>query len=472
MAFSWANLPGKPFVTVSPVGGALPNNGADFGPNTAGTTTNGIQEAIASLPGSGGVVYCLAGSYNLTTSLYNTGSFQVVMFAAGAILNFSATGTYETTDLNGPSDILVGTRRTPTEVNYHDCYWYGSGTQINASGIQNEQILAAQHAGTNTPSTSPPGYNLVVNGFTISNIGNISFFIGANNYTSGVTYPHQIRTIRFSRIAGTWAPGRGPYHCGGGSGFAVQGSARQVVVEDALLDTSALSFPPDSHCVIPYIHDVSNCFIRSNAGDATQIVIRRGFFINGGRGSSFELQGNDSGVNGTQPRDAHRLSIEGCVFDSGSSSVSQGGSGGGYIDDYDTNAGNKGYIKEVVFRRTKLVNVKANYKPRATGIFGELSFRDGTLMPGAFSTSISPTLFNYRVPGDPGQALTPTPTPYTYQNLNGLRVTVLVSGGAVTSLAINGTPVGVIGGAFLLDHGDSVTIGYTSVPAVALLSVT
>lgn len=49
-----------PFVTVSSKGVAnslstVPNNGADFGPDTPGTTTYGINEAIASLPRTNGV---------------------------------------------------------------------------------------------------------------------------------------------------------------------------------------------------------------------------------------------------------------------------------------------------------------------------------------------------------------------------------------------------------------------------------
>ena len=49
----WRTLKGKPYVIVSPVGSAngFPaNNGADFGPDTPGTTTNGIAEAVNALP--------------------------------------------------------------------------------------------------------------------------------------------------------------------------------------------------------------------------------------------------------------------------------------------------------------------------------------------------------------------------------------------------------------------------------------
>jgi hypothetical protein len=141
MSGNWASLLGKPFVTVSPTGGGTPpNNGADYGPDTllnnvgpGKTVTSGIQEAIMALASSGGTVYCLAGSFVISASLFNTGNYQVVQFSAGAILEFQATGTYVTSDLNGPSDVLVGTQRSPSELNFHDCYWIGDGTQIVAT---------------------------------------------------------------------------------------------------------------------------------------------------------------------------------------------------------------------------------------------------------------------------------------------------------------------------------------------------
>ena len=49
----WRTLKGKPYFTVSPVGstqGFPANNGADFGPDTPGTTTSGIKEAINASP--------------------------------------------------------------------------------------------------------------------------------------------------------------------------------------------------------------------------------------------------------------------------------------------------------------------------------------------------------------------------------------------------------------------------------------
>jgi hypothetical protein len=474
-------------VTVSPTGGGTPpNNGADFGPDTllhnvgpGKTVTNGIMEAIMSTSGLENETYCLGGSYSIAASLYNNHSGQVVRFSAGAILTFSPTGAYETIDLDGPCDILVGTQRTPNEQNYHDCYWLGNGAQIIGSGLSGstpEQVFGAQHVAA---SVYAVGYKLVVEGFTISNIGNISFLIGADNYATGVTYTQQVRQVRFSRISATWYAGLD--YTAGASGFLVSGSARQVLIEDCLLNANGIDGSP--------LPDLSNCFIRANAGDTTQVVVRRSLFIQpaasgsctDNRGSCWELQGNDSAMPGNiGPNNCHGISIEGCVFDSGRSSAAAGGCGGGYIDDYDSNGSEEGYITNVVFRRTHLVSVFSGYRAHSTGTLGELSFKDGSPLGAWFPQQVPPPYVGntlpYRIPGDGGASLNPLPStgPYSYKNLNGFKVTFVVNSGGVTTITINGSNVGLLTGAFQLAHGDTLELVYgaSNPPNAYVLSIT
>jgi len=68
----WSALAGKPYVTVSPIGttsggATITNNGADFGPDTPGTVTCGINEAVNS---GAQVVYLLAGEFNCSGTIY------------------------------------------------------------------------------------------------------------------------------------------------------------------------------------------------------------------------------------------------------------------------------------------------------------------------------------------------------------------------------------------------------------------
>ena len=92
----WAGLDnGKPCVTVSPVGAASSgqfawNNGADFGPDTPGSSTSGIQEALnlaSETYGQPPTVVLLPGIYNLSTqvSLVNT---VIPIRGYGAVLNW------------------------------------------------------------------------------------------------------------------------------------------------------------------------------------------------------------------------------------------------------------------------------------------------------------------------------------------------------------------------------------------------
>ncbi|MEM3860013.1 MAG: hypothetical protein QW478_11540, partial [Candidatus Micrarchaeaceae archaeon] len=67
----WKILKGKPYVTVSAKGisnglSNIPNDGADFGPDTPGTMTSGIQEAVNYIfAQGGGKIQLLSGIFNL-----------------------------------------------------------------------------------------------------------------------------------------------------------------------------------------------------------------------------------------------------------------------------------------------------------------------------------------------------------------------------------------------------------------------
>ncbi len=99
----WGNIRGKPYITVSAKGisnglSDIENDGADFGPDTPGTQTSGIQEAINYLPqstndysGSGG------GKIVLRSGLYQIAS-QIVIpanYAYYLILEGEGMGTTE-----------------------------------------------------------------------------------------------------------------------------------------------------------------------------------------------------------------------------------------------------------------------------------------------------------------------------------------------------------------------------------------
>ena len=69
-------------VTVSPKGIAnglatSSNNGAQFGPDTPGTTTSGIQEALTSIAGTGGKILLLNGAFTISSAISITTDYSI-----------------------------------------------------------------------------------------------------------------------------------------------------------------------------------------------------------------------------------------------------------------------------------------------------------------------------------------------------------------------------------------------------------
>ena len=69
-------------VTISPKGIAnglatSSNNGAQFGPDTPGTTTSGIQEALTSIAGTGGKILLLNGAFTISSAISITTDYSI-----------------------------------------------------------------------------------------------------------------------------------------------------------------------------------------------------------------------------------------------------------------------------------------------------------------------------------------------------------------------------------------------------------
>lgn len=90
----WSGLWAKPGVTVSSIGlsttpaAPIANNGADFGPDTPGTTTSGINEAVNSGARS---VYLLPGEFNTSSSVYLPSNYGISLVGNLSNQNFFTT---------------------------------------------------------------------------------------------------------------------------------------------------------------------------------------------------------------------------------------------------------------------------------------------------------------------------------------------------------------------------------------------
>ncbi len=456
----WSGLAGKPFITVSAIGltsspaSTIANNGADYGPDTPSTATSGIQEAINSLPSSGGTVFCIGGAYSISAALYNTGNSQTIIFAPGTTVTF-ATGTLPlTTGAGAPVLIMIGALNNTSShypsgsTNFSHCKWSGYGaTIIIPSGYQyynsHVNVFGLIQAGHYEGSSIVPMEDLVVEGFSIQNVPSVAVYIGCENYDSSMGYANQLASVRVTDISATWSANSILAF-----GIIVQGGVRAVLIEDCIMDTSSVASGQMA----------SNCLIRANSGYAEQVRVSRCTFINNTQGNSVEIQANNSSIATTLRRDLQEVLLEDCIFDSGSSTVQGSGSGGAYIDD--NNGGTTlGLLYNIEFRRCQFVNSGVTYLATTsmTGPFpGYVRFTDGSL-PGSASGS-----FPNRAPGDGGWSLATVPNGTAYENPYAFDVRLLISGGSVSSIEVNGVVTGLLSGVFVLRVADAITIAYTS----------
>ena len=185
-----ATLKGAPYVTVSPVGLAqgLPrNNNANYGPDTPGTTTCGIQEAINANVG-GGIIELLRGIFVCTSPLsipslsaitikgpvaggwqanaYPYSQYQLSNDPGGAVIDLTAlsSGTAFTAQLNTANGGIAGSK-----VNLSDFLIKVTPgvTAMDLGGVWYGVIRNVQNTTTNV-STNP---GLSATGFLFSNSG-------------------------------------------------------------------------------------------------------------------------------------------------------------------------------------------------------------------------------------------------------------------------------------------------------------
>lgn len=152
-ATTWNALTnGKPMVAVSPVGtadGYAFNNGADYGPDTPGTSTCGVQEAVNALPSGGGTVRLLVGLFYVTN--------QITVQSSGVRLEGSGSplGGYGSPTNNGSAivdsrttasgDLILVQAPTPTTQNTTITGVEIEGIAIVADTISQGSTAAAIH---------------------------------------------------------------------------------------------------------------------------------------------------------------------------------------------------------------------------------------------------------------------------------------------------------------------------------------
>ena len=154
---AWSSIYGKTSYTVSAIGLSTPgvtiaNDGCDFGPDSVGTTTTGLQEA----ENTGLSYYVQSGTFQITTSLIVSNSNKSVWLDPGAVINVASGVTFPS--LDGISGSTIWTQM----VIFGNCSnvdWYGGTLQNQNSSNSSISgfVFAGNTSGINLYSPNITG---------------------------------------------------------------------------------------------------------------------------------------------------------------------------------------------------------------------------------------------------------------------------------------------------------------------------
>jgi hypothetical protein len=399
-----------------------------------------------------------AAEYSLTQALHNTGNQQVVWFEPDVyLLNAISQGSSG----DGASIIFAfsnatyksgGPQGAPTAA-YSNCYWYGNGLTLDGANIGTNYAIQVDVTGPLNGGTAV-AFDCELGGFNLINIAGGALLCATyNGHGSQPTDLQSNHNIRFFQITAKFSASTVQNNSGIPVGI---NSCNRIVLEDLDIDCSAY----------PSV-DYSNPFVWSAQGTCHDIIFRRCHFKgNGVSGQVPELQG--SAVSGGQPNSSvtSKILMEDCIFDSGASSVVLAGSGGGFLDD-NNGSGNSAVITDVEFLRCSWINCGVTYQNNgATSFFGYVRFRDCRNMPGAFSGSLVGRGPTTNSPVTITVGASPFSYPPSPSAADPFDVEIIVQGGTVTEIDINGVKTGVTAGSFRIRPVDQLTVKYTSVPTM------
>lgn len=440
-------LSGKPYITVSPISGSKPNNGADYGPDTSGTTTSGIQEAIESIYTTGGTIYLLPGTFICSTPI------------AAVFPQLSGQSGY-TASLN-----MIGSGALP-QGGIGSTHTYSSsqmGSIIQYTGTESSPILGI---GFDVGSSSgAQGALCYLSNFHVNGNGNESGGIVIVN-SDGVS-----ERISTANISGSFC-----FRWVGGGG---EHDMYRCFIQSAGNETSNFD------CIHITGQDKFSTY---TIGSTTLTVYGRP------EGAIYDTRYNanisaptGSNLNGIHIDDANNFgfyNVHGTGEDVGL-----------YIDSPNSWSGNPHsmYIYGSSMSLTTDAYIEADGTNTYTIISGGNSFNSGLItgnapilyLGGGVTSSglsilglaglggISAVGYN-KLAGEGGGS-SPTSvsvgsSPFTYTNNTGYDIQVHIASGTVSSITLNGTTVfSGTGHTVILRPSDSIVITYTSAPTVVYI---
>ncbi len=145
------------------------------------------------------------------------------------------------------------------------------------------------------------------------------------------------------------------------------------------------------------------------------------------------------------------------IFDEGTLSITLNSDGGGIsinstVGNVTVNASSGGNI-----------NLQSD-----GGVYANVSNSGAANFPQSVTTG---TLQTTTAAGSSPDSITPSGSPFAYTNSDGYTEMVTVAGGTVSSIAYNGTAIGLILGNFVLKNGDTLTVTYAVAPTMKKWSI-
>jgi len=414
--YPWvANFKSLPFVLIS----NNPNDNPDY---------SDLQTAMNEV-GSGIFYVRNTGTPYTFNTVYNTTDNQIVIFEAGTQINTSSTTVA----------FVVAYTSSGTPLN--NIFWYGNGAILTLPANSRAYGIWI-YPPTGTPKTAPR--NIVVDGFIIngnSSTNNLIFISNNQSYTSATPYSLQISNFVIRNMY---------LYNNHFSTFNLYGSATNGLIENVLIDNSS----------VPAGNDYSALIIHSPQGTVNYLTFQNVMVKgNGSSGQVLEVQGN---VNSSAVVVTSHIRFIDCIFDTGASSPVAAGSGGPYLNDNNGTA-NSAYITNIDFINCQWINAIISYQSTTTH-FGYIRFI------GSQPQGFSGTLLGRSI-GSNNTSISVGASPFTYTNSYDFPIIVTVSGGAVTSIALDGVTTGAVAGAFLLLPNHTLQVTYTTAPTMTAISV-
>lgn len=425
----------------------------DYGPFTSGTSTSGFQEA---LDNGSGVYYVRAGTYTINEGVAPTADYTVVIFESGVTINSTLPSATVLFNFSSVSTITDTTHNTnPSATPFIFIAYRGNHATINlVQNNSNASAFGCIGSGNNGTAQSTQSSFLYIDDFVI----NISGTAGSNAIFFSAGYAVTVTPSLLNSVHNVYVSNlhiKSTVSGGVASVISCYGGVNTAYFNNIMIDGSGIANT---------VTDYSLLSAYSKSGATTNVYFQNIVLISNGEiGQIFELQGctETTGTVITQ-----NVKFVNCQFVSPSSGVVYAGSGGAFIDD-NNGTSNGSYVNRITFDSCVFNKVGITFQNTST-YFGFVRF---------INTTVTSTgTLNGRT-GNYTTAITVGPSPFQYySSSDGMDEIIIVTGGTVTQIDINGINTGLTSGAFILPNGPgtlscNIKVTYTAAPSMYKSSI-